>query len=116
VPISGKLRSLIELVAGFHLRAGSMRRAQQRIEAQLATGNPIPQREIEAYLAQTRRYFSEFEREAREHLKDVEKRLVHVGQLQYNLTAERGVALRRVEVTKGVLSTVEGFGNAHQGA
>jgi hypothetical protein len=35
---------------------------------------------------------------------DVDRRLAKVSQLQFNLTAERGVAARRVEVTQGVLA------------
>ena len=49
-------------------------------------------------------YFSGFEREARAHLADIDKRLARVSQLQFNLTAERGVTARRVEVTQGVLA------------
>jgi hypothetical protein len=52
------------------------------------------------------RYFSGFAREAQAHLRDVERRLAKVSQLQFNLTAERGVAAKRVEITQGVLSKV----------
>jgi hypothetical protein len=61
---------------------------------------------LAAYLAAARRYFVGFEREAREHLREVESRLAKVSQLQFNLTAERGVAARRVAATQGVLSRV----------
>lgn len=103
------LRNLVERVGGFHLRAGSMQRAQRRMETLLAGGGEIPRHEIETYLAETRRYFSAFEREAHGHLKDLDKRLAHVGQLQFNLTAERGVAARRLEITQGVLSHLDEF-------
>jgi hypothetical protein len=102
-----RLRNLVERVGGFHLRAGSMQRAQRRIASLLAAGGEIPRREIDVYVAETHRYFSAFEREAHGHLKDLEKRLEHVGQLQFNLTAERGVAARRVEITQGVLADLD---------
>jgi len=84
-----------------------MLRAQRRILALLEAGGQAPQRDIDAYVSQVRSYFTAFEREAREHLTDVEKRLSHISQLQFNLTAERGVALRRIEITQGVLSALE---------
>jgi hypothetical protein len=37
-------------------------------------------------------------------LADVDRRLAKVSQLQFNLTAERGVTARRVEVTQAVLT------------
>ena len=100
------LRALVARVGEFHIRDGAMRRAQQRMGALLASGGDAAPKEIEGYLAQVRRYFTGFEREARAHLTDVEKRLAHVGQLQFNLTAERGVAAKRIEVTREVLSTL----------
>jgi hypothetical protein len=56
------------------------------------------------------RYFRGFEREARAHLRDLDERLARVSQLQFNLTAERGVAARRAELTQGVLARVEELG------
>lgn len=108
MPVSAeKVRELAAQVGAFHLRAGAMQRAQRRITALLENGGEPPQRELEAYAAQAKSYFASFEREARGHLKDVEKRLAHIGQLQFNLTAERGVAQRRIEATQGVLSALE---------
>jgi hypothetical protein len=101
------IRKLAEQVGGFHLRGGALQRAQRRIVALLEAGDPISQREADTYVAQTRNYFTAFEREAREHLKDVEKRLSHIDQLQFNLTAERGVAQRRIEAVRGVLADLE---------
>lgn len=84
-----------------------MQRAQRRIVALLEAGDVTAQHEIDAYAAQVGAYFTAFEHEARVHLKDVEKRLSHIGQLQFNLTAERGVALRRLEITQGVLCALK---------
>ena len=84
----------------------ALRRAQAALERALAEGDPSP-RIVEAYLAAARRYFGGFAREAQSHLADVERRLARASQLQYNLTAERGVAARRIEATQGVLARVE---------
>lgn len=108
-PEADKLRELVERVGGFHLR-GSMARAQRRMVEVLASGPPPPA-EVAAYLHATRRYFAGFEREARAHVKNVERRLSHVSQLQFNLTAERGVAVRRVEITQGVLRALAELGD-----
>jgi len=60
--------------------------------------------EVERYRKAVERYFSGFAREAVRRLEDLDKRIAHINQVQFNLQAERGVALRRVEVTQGVLS------------
>ena len=104
-----RLSALADEVGRFHITDRAMLRAQERFVAQLANGEP-PQREVEAYLGAVRRYFTGFEREARAHLHDVEKRLAKVSQVQFNLTAERGVASRRVTVTQGVLSRIAEIG------
>jgi hypothetical protein len=101
------VRKLAEQVGDFHLRNGALQRAQRRIVALLEVGDQAPQHEIDAYVAQVGAYFTAFEREARVHLTDVEKRLSHISQLQFNLTAERGIALRRIEITQSVLSALK---------
>jgi hypothetical protein len=53
---------------------------------------------------EAQRYFSGFEREARAHLRDVDRRLEELNQVIFNLTAERAVAVKRIEATQGVLS------------
>jgi hypothetical protein len=60
--------------------------------------------EVERYRKAVERYFSAFAREAVRRLDELDKRISHINQVQFNLQAERGVALRRVEVTQGVLS------------
>ncbi|MDQ2991507.1 MAG: hypothetical protein M3R30_01645 [Candidatus Eremiobacteraeota bacterium] len=83
-----------------------MRAAQRAVESACAAGTP-DHAAARAYLAAVRRYFSGFEREAREHLRDVDKRLDHAGQVVFNLTAERGVAVKRIEATGGVLADLD---------
>lgn len=84
----------------------TMRNAQKTIETLLASGEPSPA-EAHAYLDAVRRYFTGFEREARAHLRDLDKRLEHVNQVHFNLTAERAVAARRIDATRSVLNEIE---------
>lgn len=100
------LRRLVERVGAFHVTDPAMRSAQRAIEAAAAAGTPDPSA-ARAYLAAVRRYFSAFEREARGHLRDVDKRLEHASQVVFNLTAERGVAVKRIDATGGVLADLD---------
>ncbi|HTV72729.1 MAG TPA: hypothetical protein VME66_03360 [Candidatus Acidoferrales bacterium] len=106
-----KLREFVERVGTFHLRGNAMLRAQRRMRESLASGQPVTSAQVAAYLRAVRRYFSEFEKEARQHVGDLDRRLSHVSQLQFNLTAERGVALRRIEITQGVLRALAELGD-----
>lgn len=108
---SERLRALVVRVGEFYVTDKAMKTAQKKIEAALAAGMP-DQRAQDEYLAAVRRYFSGFEREARSHLRDVDKRLEHVNQVHFNLTAERGVAVRRIEATQSVLQDVDYVSNA----
>jgi len=102
MPVEPKLAALAERVGSFHITERGMKRAQQEIERAIASGN-VDGRAREAYLAAVRRYFEGFGREARAGLRDVDRRLVQVNQVQFNLTAERGVAVKRIEATDAVL-------------
>ncbi len=101
-----QLRTLVADVAQFHVTDRRLRHAQERITALLAAGDDVPPKAARAYLDALRRYFGGFQREARAHLSDVERRLTRVSQVQFNLTAERSVAARRVELTQGVLARI----------
>jgi hypothetical protein len=103
---AASVRALVAEVAGYYVSDRSLRRAQKRMADMLQAGGELPPAAVSAYLAAVRRYFTGFEREARAHLSDLEKRLARVSQLQYNLTAERGVTARRVESTQGVLARI----------
>jgi hypothetical protein len=98
--------ALVKRVGEFYITDRSMKAAQKKIESALGAGNS-DQSAREEYLAAVRRYFSGFEREARGHLRSVDKRLEHVNQVHFNLTAERGVAVRRIEATQAVLKDVD---------
>jgi hypothetical protein len=110
MPIDGaRLRALVEEIGRFYITDRALKRAHSRMLSLLAESDP-PAAEVDAYLSAVRRYFTGFGREARVHLDDVEKRLAKVSQVQFNLTAERSVAARRVAATQGVLSQIEEIG------
>ena len=96
--------ALVEEIAGFYVTDRAMRRAQQRMTRVLAAAQPPPPAEVARYLTAVERYFAGFEREARAHLGDVDRRLARAAQLQFNLTAERSVTTKRVELTQRVLA------------
>lgn len=104
------LAALVAEVARFYIRERRMRRAHAKMSAALAAGAGPSDIDVDAYVKAVGAYFGGFEREAREHLRDVDRRLGRVGQLQFNLTAERGVTARRVDVTQGVLARVAELG------
>lgn len=108
-----EFRALVERVSRFYITEKNMKNAQRRIEIAIAAGD-TDDRERESYLQAVRRYFTGFEREARSHLRDVDKRLEHVNQVHFNLTAERGVAVRRIEATQEVLLELQGVESAQR--
>lgn len=107
MPVDAAFAQLTAQIAAFHITDAAMRRAQQRIEAALARGD-VDTNEMRAYLAAARRYFSSFDREARAHLRDVDRRLTRANQVVFNLTAERGVAVKRIEATSAIVSALSG--------
>lgn len=107
MPVDASFAQLTAQIAAFHITDAAMRRAQQRAEAAIAGGDVTPD-EAKNYLAAARRYFSSFDREARAHLRDVDRRLTRANQVVFNLTAERGVAVKRIEATTSVLTAISG--------
>jgi hypothetical protein len=99
------IRALVERVAAFYVTDKTMLTAQRAIEAALVT-NSVDERAARAYLNAVKRYFGGFENQARAQLRDVDKRLEHANQVVFNLTAERGVAVKRIEATRAVLDAV----------
>ncbi len=80
--------------------------------AQAAAARALRERRVDepariAYLDAVRRYFVGFEREARVHLRNVDKRMADANQILFNLSAERGVATKRIEATQGVLEQLD---------
>ena len=95
MPGDDPLAALAERVAAFHITDRAMKRAQADIERALH-GGTADARTRATYLAAVRRYFTAFQNEARTNLRDVDRRLVHVNQVHFNLTA--GVRTLRVPV------------------
>lgn len=106
MPVDAAILALARRVGEFHLTDRAMRQAQQRIERAIER-DAVDARQREEYLTAVRRYFGPFHDEARTHLRDVDRRLEHVNQVRFNLTAERGVAVKRIEATQSVLDAVE---------
>jgi hypothetical protein len=98
--------ALIATVGAFHITDRTMKSAQANAEAARAAG-PVDGKTREAYLRAVRRYFSAFESEARAHLRDVDARLESIRQVEFNLSAERGVAVKRIEATRAVLEQAD---------
>ena len=103
--VRADLRGLVERVATFHLTDRGMVRAQRSFEAALAAGAPSDAA-VRAYLAAVRTYFTGFDRDAQAQLKSVDRELEGLYQRQYNLAAERGVAVRRIEIVREVLDAL----------
>jgi hypothetical protein len=108
MPAEEELRRLVERIGTFHITDRAMKKAQRRIETALSDGK-LDDEVCDAYLRAARRYFEAFDREARAHLRDVDRRLEHVNQVHFNLAAERGVAVKRIEGTASVLQSLAGF-------
>ncbi|HEY9084815.1 MAG TPA: hypothetical protein VIN40_02600 [Candidatus Tyrphobacter sp.] len=102
MPVDERLAALVTRVGAFHITERGMKQAQASIVQAIHSGNVDERARIE-YLDAVRRYFGGFEREARAHLRDVDRRLEHVNQVHFNLAAERGVAIKRIEETGAVL-------------
>lgn len=96
-------QALVARVAEFHITDRAMKAAQQEAEAAVARG-AVDESVRRRYLDALKRYFEPFEREARAHLRDVDRRLENANQVVFNLTAERGVAVKRIEATQGILA------------
>ena len=109
----GDVAALVAHVGGFHITDRAMRKAQDEAERALAAGGLGPAQR-ESYLNAVRAYFTGFEKEARAHLRDVDKRLEHAHQVAFNLNAERGVAVKRIEATQAVLAQLDEVKGAAQ--
>jgi methylphosphotriester-DNA--protein-cysteine methyltransferase len=105
LPDLERLRGLVATVGAFYVRDRALGRAQAAMERALAAGGP-DEAGVRAYVAAVERYFAGFHREAQAQLRYVDRELERLYQRQFNLTAERAVAARRVEATQGVLSTL----------
>lgn len=108
-----RFAALVARVGAFHITDRAMSSAQSDASEAVRSGN-VDERVRARYLDAVKRYFSGFEREARTHLRDVDRRLDHANQVAFNLTAERGVAVKRIEATQGVLAEITALEGASQ--
>jgi hypothetical protein len=102
---TARLTALAATVGAFHITDKAMRSAQARLEAALA-GGEVDEATAQAYASAVRRYFEPYEREAAGQLRHVDGELQRLYQLQFNLTAERGVVAKRIEAVRGVLAAL----------
>jgi hypothetical protein len=102
MPDNPGIAQLAVRVGAFHTTDRAMKRAQRAIEEALASGT-ADDAARRSYLTSVRRYFEGFTKEARSHLRDIDRRLEHVNQVRFNLVAERGVAVKRIEATEAIL-------------
>lgn len=100
-----RLAALAAAVGAFHVTDKAMRAAQERVDRALAA-REVDDAAARAYLDAVRRYFEPYEREAQAQLRHVDRELERLYQLQFNLTAERGVVAKRVEAVRGVLGAL----------
>ncbi len=100
----GRFRELVGRVGAFYITQKKMRTAQDTIETALKNDSIVNDSQQRAYLQTVQQYFTEFEREARKQLSSLDKRIENVSQVHFNLTAERNVAVRRIEATQQVLT------------
>lgn len=106
MPDKVSFADLVGRVGAFHITDRAMKHAQEKIGRALE-GGTVDEAARREYLAAVRRYFSGFSQEARDALRDVDKRLEQINQVQFNLTAERGVAVKRIEATEAILRDLD---------
>jgi len=105
MPADPALAQLVARVGAFHITHRGMNRAQRAMEAALANDG-VDGAMRAAYLDEVRRYFESFDSEARAQLRDVDRQLERINQIHFNFTAERGVAVKRIEAIGAVLDAL----------
>jgi hypothetical protein len=106
MPIDASLLELVTRIGAFHITHRATKQAQRTIEDAIGQGE-VDDAMRARYLAAVRRYFEGFDKEARANLRDVDRRLERINQVHFNLTAERGVAVKRIEGTQAVLDSLD---------
>ena len=106
-----ELQKLVETVSGFQIRDRTMLREQEEMRKSLMLllkeGKSLSNGHVARYQTAVKRYFAKFQNETAGHLRDIDKRLEHLAQVQANAVAERSVAARRHQLTQDVLATIE---------
>ena len=92
--------ALTALVDAFHITDRSLLRARERLRVEASPDSEA------TFKRHASRYFRALERETRNHLADIDRKLDELYQRQYNLHAERGVAERRLAGARSVLTAL----------
>ncbi len=100
------LRTLHERASAFHFSEAAIRSLHDRVGKALDTGAPTREME-EAYRRALRRYFAGFDVQTRAQLRDLDRRLAELAQAQLNFTAERNVAVKRLENIGAMLGLLD---------
>jgi Lon protease-like protein len=95
-----EVAALTALVDAFHITDRGLLRARERLRVEASTDSDAE------FRRHALRYFAALEREARNHLADIDRKLDELYQRQYNLQAERGVTERRLAGARSVLSAL----------
>ena len=95
------LSELLALVDAFHITD------RRLLRARAALGRDGGDAAERAFRKTAQRYFEALAREAEEHVAEVDRRLDDTYQRQFNLTAERAVAERRLAGAREVLRALD---------
>jgi len=94
------LSELLALVDEFRITDKRLLRARAALERNNEAAERVFRKEAQ-------RYFELLAREAQEHVAEVDRRLDDTYQRQFNLTAERAVAQRRLDGARDVLRALD---------
>lgn len=100
------LRALYERAAAFHFSDAAIRSLHERVGKALEAGAPTRELE-ETYRKALLRYFAGFDTQTRAQLRDLDRRLAELAQSQLNFTAERNVAVKRLENIGAMLGLLD---------
>ena len=104
------LQALVSLADAFYITQRRMKNEQQRMR-ELLDHRSVSEEEAQRYVSAINDYFKSFEREIRAHLNSLDGRLAKAYQVQFNLTAEREVAVKRMEATRAVIAAAGRVGD-----
>ena len=94
--MDAELLALVERADEFHFSDRKIRTEHERIARSLQAGSSTGA-QAEHYRRTLETYFKNFEKETRAQVRQLDRRLAELAQLQLNFTAERNVAVRRLE-------------------
>ncbi len=104
--VEADLRTLYERATAFHFSDAAIRSLHERVGKALEAGAPTRELE-ETYRKALLRYFAGFDTQTRAQLRDLDRRLAELAQSQLNFTAERNVAVKRLENIGAMLGLLD---------